>query len=1143
MNRLATAVVALLLCSASLFAGDRPASKIGRDPLTRASTPPDARESIAGDDDEKHEVVRDGKIFRQQRDERGVLEGRREDYLRRHGVGGIIDSEDLLKRTREFYEHERGRVGILSVGGSVWSSIGPTNGAGRMTSLAPHPSVPGTLLAGAAGGGLWKTTDSGTTWSALTDTIPNLSIGAVAYAPSNPSNIYLGTGENAMQGDSIPGIGLLYSSDDGGTWSLPSSVIATHFYRISVDPSNPAIVLAGTTSGLLRSTNGQSGPWTTVIRWGATSSATGYGDTTDVVRDPTAPQTLFATTWDEGWWCAQPARNCGIGYPLASPHILKSIDGGVTWAESSNGLPVSTSTVRVSRLGIAMARSSSQTLYVSLVTYDSTTNLETWHVYKSTNGSASWSDTTLASNTAVEASLGAQSDYDNTMVVSPTNPNTVYVGAVGYAKTTDGGTSWTSAFNSTSTDSIHTDVHDLRFDAGGTFFIANDGGIFSTADGGVNILSRNTNLVTRQFYTVANDPVNRNRVFGGQQDNGTSRRPDAGGTSWHDVLTNDGFDCEVKVDSAAIVFGSWQGGHVLRSKLAGVDWLAFSDVTPLWPVGESVPFFTRVQLDPATPSTVYTVSQRLWKSTDGGDSWAPLPTTTTDGSAFSGYPLAQLAISRSNPQVIMVGDYRNIFRTTNGGQTWTKVSAGLPPRSVLSIEIDPTNPNDAYVSLSANTVNSSVYSTIDGGASWTLRASGLPAFSAEVVRVDPTDPQTLYCGTDVGVYRSTDGGSTWARFGTGMPAVSVYDLQVLRDGTIVRAATHGRGMWELTVTSPANKPPVVSASSTPSGSPVLAPIGSSIAFTGTFSDPDGDVMSASWVFSDDWTTVPFGMSGGTVSHTFLRSGRFPVTLSVRDSRGGIGASTIDVLVNEGADNCLTPIVLPSTITSPYTMTFDNAAASTEASDPMGSTSTGGCNQYSYTTSLWLSFTPAISGPYTFSLHGSAITSVLTGYTASNSCGPYTPAGVCLMGDSTRANADLTNDPLTTANLAAGVTLYLDLSNYYTFDTGFQSVTITPGSTSPSSIVNFAGPTVGPAAGGTPVTITGAGFVSGATVAFGGVAATSVTLATPNIITVIAPAHAAGTVDVTMTNPGGPSATLRGGFSYVAPPGKRRAAKS
>ena len=230
------------------------------------------------------------------------------------------------------------------------------------------------------------------------------------------------------------------------------------------------------------------------------------------------------------------------------------------------------------------------------------------------------------------------------------------------------------------------------------------------------------------------------------------------------------------------------------------------------------------------------------------------------------------------------------------------------------------------------------------------------------------------------------------------------------------------------------------------------------------------------------------------------------------------------------------MVLPSTITSPYTVTFDNSMAGTNTSDPVGTTATGGCNPYSYSTSLWLSFTPATSGPYTLSLCGSSVTSVLSGYTAANSCGPYTPVGICLLRSSTlgAANADLTNDPSTTVTLTAGVSFYLELSNYYWNDIGTQSLTITRGSSAPSTIVNFAGPTVGSTAGGTLVTITGAGFVSGATVAFGGVAATGVTLATPNLITAIAPAHAAATVDVTVTDPSAAPATLRSGFSYVSP---------
>jgi len=216
-------------------------------------------------------------------------------YLERHGDGGRIDPERRLKAVAADYALRRAeaaqrRVGPQGVVGSNWISLGPTNGAGRMTAIAPHPTIAGTLYVGAADGGVWKTTDGGSTWTPMTDDLSDLSVGALVLAPSSPSIIYLGSGEGGYNADFIPGIGLLKSSDGGVTWTLPAAVVASEFYRLSVHPTNPLEIVAGTNQGGLRSTDGGE-TWTNVI-----SRAT-YGDVVDMVRHSSAPSTLYAATW------------------------------------------------------------------------------------------------------------------------------------------------------------------------------------------------------------------------------------------------------------------------------------------------------------------------------------------------------------------------------------------------------------------------------------------------------------------------------------------------------------------------------------------------------------------------------------------------------------------------------------------------------------------------------------------------------------------------------------------------------------------------------------------------------------------------------------------------------------------------------
>ncbi|HYK05999.1 MAG TPA: IPT/TIG domain-containing protein [Thermoanaerobaculia bacterium] len=1052
--------------------------------------------------------------------EQGCAGARVLDYLRRHGNDGPIDADALLELTRDEYERRRfersPEIGPDAIGGTVWTNLGPTNGAGRITAAATHPTVAGTAIIGAAGGGAWKTTNSGATWTPLTEDIANLSVGAIAIAPSATNTVYLGTGEGGYAVDFITGIGLLVSTDGGTNWTLPSSVIAAKFYKMSVLPTNANELVVGTNAGALRSTGGQNGPWTTVIPQASSIGVTGYGDVTDLVRDPSNAQVLYATTWDRGAWCQRFA--CSHPNAFAAPTVLKSTNGGQTWNPASTGLPVSSFNESVNRMAIAIAPSSPSTLYVATSIYSALTGVETSHIYKTVDGGSSWTETTLFVTPSLNMYLRTQAWYDNTIVVAPSDPSTVIAGGVFYAKTTNGGTTWTSpAFSGSS---VHVDAHELRYDAGGLLYICNDGGVWTSPDQGDNVTNRNANLVTRQFYAMANDPANRNRIFGGQQDNGTIRRPDAGGTAWDFFSGGDGFACAINARNPSLAYGTIQFGEVVRASDADAASIVASDVTPRYDSGESVPFFSIVDVDPADPSIVYTVSSRLWKSATGGDAWVPLPITVTGGATWTANTIGALAISRANSQIIMIGKGARVYRTADGGNTWARTDTGLPAFSnVLSLEIHPTDPLTAFTTYASNPA---VYYTTNGGVSWTARATGLPLFPAQVVRYDPTDVSALYCGTDVGVYRSTDGGANWSRFGSGLPAVSVYDLEATRDGSLLRAATHGRGIWELNVTGATNNAPAVSLS-IPATAQTIAK-GASLDFTGTFSDPDGgDSATGSWHFPDDWSLAG-ATSGAARSHSFHRGGLFPVTLSATDTFGAIGAATVNVTVIESGDACASPVVIPASGPFPYTVTLNTLGSTIQASDPVPVSS---CYPFAHQKSIWVSFTPPANGSYNFSLCGSAASAELAGFTGS-SCGPYS-AAFCLIAPSPGNNC--ATDSTTTASLTGGVTYRIMLSNYYSSDFGEISLTIAQGANF-TPVVNTVSRAVGPSSGGTSVVIHGSGFAGTPTVTFGGTAATNVSVLGVGTLTATTPPHAAGIVDVRVTNPSTAFATLGSGFTYV-----------
>jgi photosystem II stability/assembly factor-like uncharacterized protein len=666
------------------------------------------------------------------------------------------------------------------------TNLGPTNVAGRVSAIALDPTNPAIIYRGTAGGGVWKSTDGGTVWNALTDNLGNLSIGAVAVAPSSASTIYVGTGEGVFSVDGIDGIGFIKSTDGGVTWTLPTSASVPKFFALSVHPTNAQEILAATSTGIQKSVDGG-------VTWTSTFST---HVATALARMPNTPSTVLATTWD-----------IASASPTWQGFIFRSTDGGNSWTKVG-GADVAPFNADLGRMSIAISPSAPSTVYVlaGAASGDSMNcnndPVDQRGFYRSTDGGLTW---TFRSNPIsgtcpnFTSILAGQGWYANSLTVDRSNADIVYAGGLDLWKSTDGAATWVrkSRWNLDPPDSryVHADIHDLVW-AGKKLLVGNDGGIEVSSDQAATFSSLNTGIATRQYYAVAVSAASAPLIIAGAQDNGTDIRVGAT-TTYQEVIGGDGFAVAAHPTNAKTLYGTIYSSRVFRSIDGGKT---FDEVTPVFDDEENRPFITPLTMDPMNPSVLYTGSNFLWKTTNGGDTWARVSSTDLGGGGRRGY-LTKIAVARSDSKRILTGSGAGrVFRSSDGGATFSQVS-GLPTRYVSHVEFDRTNAMTFYVALINTGTDGRLFRTTDFGSTLTRIDAGLPQFPIHVIRVDPLDPKTLYVGTDVGVYRSTDSGATWSQFGGGLPAVSVWDLVVRDDGSIIRVATHGRGLYEIKLRS------------------------------------------------------------------------------------------------------------------------------------------------------------------------------------------------------------------------------------------------------------------------------------------------------------------------------------------------------
>lgn len=641
-----------------------------------------------------------------------------------------------------------------------WTPLGPfgspVNGdAGRLQCVRFHPAGTNTIYVGTAAGGLWKSTNNGSSWTTNTDQLASLGIADVAIDPINPNIMYIATGDN--DGGDTYSTGVLKSTDGGATWVSTGLAWTTsqirRIGRLLINPVNPNTLIAATSVGVYRSLNG-----------GASWSVSLPGSYKDAEYKPGDTTVIYA----------------GGGNSF-----YKSTNGGASFSAVSLG-----SLNSLNRSSIAVTPANPNYVYV----LGSKASDESFGgVFRSTNSATTFSTMSSTPNifgwNTTGTDAGGQGWYDCAIGVSPTNANEIIAGGVNTWKSTNGGATWTLHthwYGGGGKPYVHADLHDVQYASGTTCYLGTDGGIARTTNSGSTWGSINGTMNISQQYRIGNSASNPTIIIAGHQDNGTNQ---LNGTTWSETNGGDGMDCFVDRTSNTTMVSSIYYGDFYRSTNSGASWTNIvSGLT-----GNAAWVAPIIQNPaPGNPNIFYCGEQNVYKSTNKGTSWTQL------GSLGSSGDVLHITVAISNTNVIYASRAASIYKTTNGGTTWSNITGTLPVGSVMitGIAVDNLNENNVYVTLSGYSSGNKVFSSNNAGTTWTNYSSGLPNIPANCIVYKNSSPGAVYVGTDVGVYYRELSMSSWMPYMAGLPNVIVNDLEIYYPTGKLRAGTYGRGTWE-----------------------------------------------------------------------------------------------------------------------------------------------------------------------------------------------------------------------------------------------------------------------------------------------------------------------------------------------------------
>ena len=699
--------------------------------------------------------------------------------------------------------------------GLKFRSVGPAFMSGRIADIAINPENENEWYVAVGSGGVWKTVNSGTTWSPITDNESFYSTGCITIDPHNTSKIWLGTGENV--GGRHVGIGHgVYVSDNGGkNWKSMGLKASEHISKIIVSPKDSDVVFVAS-QGPLWSSGGERGLYKTNDggkTWKNVLSVNEWTGVTDVVINEQNPNILYAATW-------QRHRNVASymgGGPGTS--IYKSTDHGNTWIEIKNGLPNS----NLGKIGLAISPFDSTIVYAAVET-----DRRNGAVYKTTNSGGSWkkmSDT-------VSGATGPH--YYQELVASPHVFDKIYLMDTKVQVSENGG----KDFYVMNESDKHVDNHSLTFKMSDPNYllIGTDGGVYESFDD-TNSWKFVGNLPLTQFYKLAvDDAYPFYNIFGGTQDNNTQGGPSrtfktSGITNsdWFVLLGGDGHQPATEPGNPNIVYAQSQQGNIHRIDRTNGEATFIKPQNDLNEPYERFNWDAPILVSPHDSETIFFGSQRVWVSNNRGDEWKAISADLTldqerfelpimgkvqswdnpwDVYAMSTYnTITSLSQSPVDENIIYAGTDDGIIQYTRDfGQNWTKVGVeklpGVPKGSFVNdIKADLFDPNTVYVLLDNHKFGDYkpyVYKSNDGGKNWKNITEGIPdGFLCWRLVQDHVDKNLMFLGTEYGIYISVNGGNKWVKFSSGLPTISIRDLAIQKRENDLIAATFGRGFYVL----------------------------------------------------------------------------------------------------------------------------------------------------------------------------------------------------------------------------------------------------------------------------------------------------------------------------------------------------------